>query len=95
MLSLTDNACSAIRAIADSRELPESSGIRISSASPGEPGRLTLSTAEEASEGDQTVEANGARVFLDASAANVLGNSVLDAARDEKGRFTFSFAQRG
>ena len=53
-------------------------------------GGLTVTTAEQALPGDAVVEQDGAKVYLDETAAVALGDQVLDAAVDETGGVQFS-----
>lgn len=91
MLALTDNATSVIRALADNAQLPDASGLRIAMAGDGG-GGLTISTAGTPEAGDQVVEDQGARVFLEPDAAQVLDDKVLDAAVNEQGQVQFLVA---
>ena len=51
---------------------------------------LQIDDATEPQEGDEVVERDGARVFLDALAAEVLGDQVLGVhAHDDHFHFTF------
>ena len=49
-----------------------------------------MTTAEEAQPGDAVVEHDGAKVFLDETAAVALGDQVLDASVDQAGAVQFS-----
>jgi iron-sulfur cluster assembly protein len=95
MLVLTENATSAIRAVLDSPELPESAGLRITSSADEDAQDLTLalSPAPTPEPGDQVVETGGARVFLESGAAAMLENEVLDAEMGE-GRVKFRVAHQ-
>jgi Fe-S cluster assembly iron-binding protein IscA len=88
MLVLSDSAATAIRNLVDRPELPDVAGVRIASGE-GESGRLSVSTAGLPEEGDQVVEDQGARVFLEPAAAAMLDDKVLDASVDEQGRIGF------
>src|SRR5688572_809502 len=70
MLAVTDNAATAIRDITSQQEVPAGAGLRI--AADTFEGSLTLSLVAEPYEGDQVVDTAGARVFLDALAAEML-----------------------
>jgi iron-sulfur cluster assembly protein len=93
MLALTDNATSVIRALSDNAERPDASGLRIAVAGDGA-GGLTISTAVDPQAGDQVVEDQGARVFLEPDAAQILDDKVLDAAVNEQGQVQFLVATR-
>jgi iron-sulfur cluster assembly protein len=83
MLRLTDTAIKAIRALTDEPGTPKDAGIRI--AHEDDAGFLGLRIAAEPADGDQIVEAGGARVFLEPGAAAMLDGSSLDALLDETG----------
>jgi iron-sulfur cluster assembly protein len=91
MLALTDNATNVIRALADRPELPDASGLRIASVDDGA-GSLTITTAGTPELGDQVVEEEGARVFLEPGAAQILDDKVLDAEVNEQGQVQFLVA---
>lgn len=91
MLALTDNATEVIRAIGRHPEAPENVGLRIARPPDGSE-QLTVSTAVGPSEGDQVVEQEGARVFLEADAAQLLDDKVLDAHVDPDGAVQFLVA---
>ena len=91
MLTLTDNAVTAIRALTSQPEQPPDTGLRIMGQGQGEgvpPFQLAL--AETPAEGDQVIEANGARVFLADDTAQVLADKALDAEVDAEGGVAFS-----
>jgi iron-sulfur cluster assembly protein len=88
MLDLTDNATSVIRSIAERPESPDDAGLRV--AAGGESAdRLTVARADGPQEGDQVVEKEGARVFLDPHAAEILDDKVLDAQVGDEGGVEF------
>ena len=89
MLTLTDNAVSAIRALISQPEQPPDSGLRIMGQGEGVP-PFQLTLAETPAEGDQVIEANGARVFLADDTAQVLADKALDAEVDAEGGVAFS-----
>ena len=80
MLVVTPEAATAIRGIVEANELPEDSGLRITIEEATEKeAALNLAFAEP--EVDDTVVAEeGATVFLDEHAAQLLDDKVLDAA---------------
>ena len=89
MLTVTENAASAIRAIVQGPELPDGAGLRIFTMdAPND--QLALSTATTPEAGDQIVENEGARVFLEPAAAAKLGDQILDAEVDDDGKVQFS-----
>ena len=89
MLTLTDNAVTAIRALTSQPEQPPDTGLRIMGQGEGVP-PFQLALAETPAEGDQVIEANGARVFLDDDTAQVLTDKALDAEVDAEGGVAFS-----
>ncbi|ASW53823.1 iron-sulfur cluster assembly accessory protein [Plantactinospora sp. KBS50] len=92
MLTLTDNAVLVIRDLTAQQEVPDGAGLRI--ATDPEAGALTLALAEAPAQGDQVVDNSGARIFLDADAAQLLDDKALDAAVDAQGAVQFGFAER-
>jgi Fe-S cluster assembly iron-binding protein IscA len=90
VLTLTDSATSQIRNIIDQPEVPEGCGLRI--ANDPAAGGLTLTIAAAPADGDQVLDASGARVFLDSQAAAVLDDKSLDAAVDNDGQVAFAVA---
>ena len=73
MLELSDNAVREIK------ELTESGGLRFEGQE-GEDGVVQFdpSLADEPEDGDQVVERDGAKVFLDALAAEKLADQILE-----------------
>lgn len=92
MLTLTENAITAIRGLTDSPQTPDSAGLRI--ATDDAAGGLTLSLAQGPRDGDQVVDASGAVLFLDAEAAEVLDDKALDAAVDADGSVRFAVSPK-
>ena len=90
MLTLTENASTIVKSIAAAQPGPETAGLRISTEDPAQ--GLTVSTTPEPQPGDQTVNIDGAVVYLDAPASEVLDDQVLDAAVDEAGSVQFALA---
>jgi Fe-S cluster assembly iron-binding protein IscA len=79
MLELTDQAQEAIKGMIDDAELGAEGGVRISgTVNGGGEAELEFSVADGAEEGDETVSAGGANVFLDQTAAEVLADKTLD-----------------
>jgi Fe-S cluster assembly iron-binding protein IscA len=81
MLALTQQATDVIRGIVDAEEdAPAGAGLRIAAADSTEDSvDLDLSFVAGPEEGDDAVEENGVRVYLDAEAAALLDDKVLDA----------------
>ncbi|MEO3854447.1 Fe-S cluster assembly protein HesB [Acrocarpospora sp. B8E8] len=88
MLTLTDNAVQVIRDLTAQSTDSADTGIRIAGQA-DEPGALLLSVADAPAVTDQVIDVEGARVFLDAEAADVLDDKSLDAAIDEQGGVSF------
>jgi iron-sulfur cluster assembly protein len=92
MLSVTDNAATAIRDITSQEAVPPGAGLRIAADENG--GSLTLSLVAEPYEGDQVLDSAGARLFLDAEAALLLDDKELDVAVDPSGDVQFAVADQ-
>ena len=90
MLTLTENASAVIKNINESQEQPEGSGLRIVQQGEGQQAELALSAATSPEPGDKVVEEQGARVFLEETAAETLDDKVLDAQVDESGGVQFT-----
>lgn len=88
MLTLTENATLVIKSITGVENAPDGAGVRISQESPASPA-LAITTTEAPLPGDQVVEDNGARVFLEELAAQTLDDKILDANVDESGGVEF------
>ncbi len=91
MLVLTESATTVIRSLVDRPELPDTAGVRIASTHDG-PGPLAVAPAGAPDAGDQVVEEQGARVFLEPTAAAMLEDQVLDATVDAEGGIKFVLA---
>ena len=83
MLTVTNNAATAIRDITSQDAVPPGSGLRIASEDGGN--ALVLSLVAQPSEGDQIVDSAGARLFLDQQAAQLLDDKELDVTVDPSG----------
>ncbi len=92
MLTLTDNASTIISDIAT--QLPDANGLRITGGE-GDSPTFEVAPALDAEPGDQTVEQDGARVFLDETASVQLDDKVLDAAVDQTGNVQFALGLQG
>jgi iron-sulfur cluster assembly protein len=89
MLTLTNDAASAIRNLTAQPEPPDATGLRIA-ASPAEVGPpLAISLSAGPQPGDQLVESDGARVYLDSDAAAALEDKALDADVSDQGEVHF------
>lgn len=89
MLALTENAASIIRDLASSTETPATSGVRIATQ---DQDKLSLAVAPEATQGDEVLEQQGARVYLEQEAATLLQDTTLDAVVDNEGGVQFTVA---
>jgi len=91
MLTLTDRASTIIRSISEQPDVPDTAGLRIATAGDGTQS-LSATAVAAPVPGDQVVEQEGARVFLDAEAAARLDDQVLDAqvASDDQVQFTLA-----
>jgi Fe-S cluster assembly iron-binding protein IscA len=92
MVTLTDHAATAIRAITDNADVPEGAGLRI--ASDVAAGSLTVTVSPTPAAGDAVVESSGARLFLDEDAATALDDKALDASTDADGQVMFTVADQ-
>ncbi|MFJ2033045.1 Fe-S cluster assembly protein HesB [Streptosporangium sp. NPDC087985] len=88
MLTLTDTAAQVIRDLSSQVADSADTGVRISSQADGT-GSLLLSIVDGPESDDQVVETEGARIFLDATAADMLDDKALDADIDEGGSVAF------
>lgn len=86
MLVLTQGARMAIRGLTDHLEPVGHGGVRIAVTDESNNGRgpeLYLHLASGPAPGDVVVDDDGARVFLDGAAADLLDEQTLDVAIDE------------
>jgi Fe-S cluster assembly iron-binding protein IscA len=88
MLTLTPNAVEVVRSLTSDDGVPEGTGLRIAN----QDGRLALALAPQPDEADRVIAGEGARLFLDDSAAAYLDDKVLDANVDDQGNPTFTLA---
>jgi len=86
MLTLTENACTIVKRYTDHPDTPEGAGLRITTTPEAQ---LAVTTADQPAAGDQLVEQDGARVYLDQGAAEQLDELVLDAGIDDAGNIEF------
>jgi iron-sulfur cluster assembly protein len=81
VLTLTKTAADAVRQIAAGSGLEPEPGLRITPGPPVPEGTpLQIGIAAEPEPNDQTVETDGARVYLEGPIAEVLDDKVLDAS---------------
>jgi iron-sulfur cluster assembly protein len=80
VLTLTPTAAEVVRTLVDQSESPESGGLRIAASEDGVEGvELELSLVGKPEPADATVEQEGATVYLDPGAAELLDDKLLDA----------------
>jgi Fe-S cluster assembly iron-binding protein IscA len=91
VLTLTDNAATEIRNLIALPEVPDDGGVRIASDGTG---ALTLALAGAPTDGDAVIEEQGARVFLESTAGELLDHMLLDAGVDPSGNVQFSLEQQ-
>ncbi|MFJ6195428.1 iron-sulfur cluster biosynthesis family protein [Micromonospora sp. NPDC092111] len=92
MLTMTDNAVLVIRDLAAQQDVAQDGGLRI--AADTEAGSLTIELVPEPVQGDQVVDTEGARIFLDADAAELLNDTSVDASVDDEGVVQFGFTEQ-
>jgi iron-sulfur cluster assembly protein len=84
LLALTDNAVEAVKSIVSSSdEVSETSGLRVVAERAGTQANFQLSVVPLPAEDDEVIEEQGARVFLEAEAASLLDDKVLDASVEQ------------
>jgi iron-sulfur cluster assembly protein len=93
VLALTHNATDAIERILAAPGVPSGAGIRIAPGASGDgpapASELQLSVAEEPAVGDEVIEEEGARVFVEDTVSEFLEDKRLDAeVIDERVRFS-------
>lgn len=87
MLTLTDQAQTAVRTMIQDPQAPESAGLRIA---PGDEG-IELTLVAQPAPGDSLIDDGGARVFVEPQAAELLDEQTLDATL-ENGQVNFFLA---
>jgi iron-sulfur cluster assembly protein len=97
MLTITDDAATAVRQISADSGLEPDPGLRISVGPPSPEGAaLEIGLAAAAEPRDETVEEGGARVYLDEMVAPALDDKILDAElHGDHVHFTLRDAQAG
>jgi Fe-S cluster assembly iron-binding protein IscA len=81
VLTLTETAAEVVRTLVEQSPAPESGGLRIAASTDdgGESVELELALVQEPEALDETVEQEGATVYLDPGAAELLDDKLLDA----------------
>ncbi|MEU8051443.1 adhesin [Micromonospora haikouensis] len=92
MLTMTENAVLVIRDLAAQEDVAEGGGLRI--AADTDAGSLTIELVPEPVQGDQVVDHQGARIFLDSDAADLLTDTSVDATVDDEGVVQFGFTEK-
>ena len=91
MLTLTENASTVVKTIVEQSETAQQAGLRISQDAVDSPALHVIAT-EAPQPGDQVLEEDGARVFLEETAAETLDDKVLDAQVDDNGGVQFTIS---
>ncbi|MFE9691500.1 HesB/IscA family protein [Micromonospora sp. NPDC005806] len=92
MLTMTDNAVLVIRDLATQQDVGDAGGLRI--AADTQAGSLSIELVPQPAQGDQVVDNEGARIFLDADAAELLNDTSVDAVVDDEGIVQFGFTEK-
>jgi len=93
MLTLTENATTVVKTIANQNPDAVRSGLRIAAAS-AEATELDLAVVGSPEPADDVIEADGALVFLEPNASSLLDDKVLDATVEENGTVSFAIGLR-
>lgn len=93
MLTLTENASNVVKTIVEQAVSGHQAGLRISQDAPDSPALHVMPT-EAPQPGDQVLEEEGARVFLEETAAVTLDDKILDAQVDQSGGVQFTIAEQ-
>jgi iron-sulfur cluster assembly protein len=84
LLALTDRAVEAVKDIVSSSgETSETGGLRLTAEQKGAQASFKLRVASLPAADDAVIEDHGARVFIEAGAAELLDDKVLDATVDQ------------
>jgi iron-sulfur cluster assembly protein len=92
MLTLTENASTIVKDIADQTGL-EGAGLRIAP-DPAQEAAFSVTASDHPEPGDQVVAQDGATVYLENQAADALDDKVLDAAVDQAGNVQFALSEQ-
>ncbi len=90
MLALTENVTDIVKKLAE--EAPGISGLRIAAEADGQ--SLSVSPADHAEQDDQLIEQDGATIYVDGTAAELLADKILDGGVDEEGNIQFALGQQ-
>jgi Fe-S cluster assembly iron-binding protein IscA len=89
MLTLTDSAIEVIRDLRIQPGTPPDTALRISLREGDGGETLAMSYAQTPAQGDQIIEAEDVRLYLQGQAAEILDDKVLDAEVTESGEVSF------
>jgi iron-sulfur cluster assembly protein len=78
VLTVTENASTAVRDLSERAGLPGSGGLRIAE-SEQQAGSFELALVPEAAPGDDVIDADGATVFVSSATSPALSDLQLDA----------------
>ncbi|WP_089157088.1 adhesin [Micromonospora sp. NBS 11-29] len=81
-----------IRDLAAQQDVADAGGLRI--AADTDAGSLSIELVPQPVQGDQVVDTQGARIFLDSDAAELLNDTSVDAVVDEEGVVQFGFTEK-
>lgn len=84
MLTLTENAKTAVQTLTTQAGLPDEGGLRIAE-SVTEAGGFDLTLVSGPQQGDHVIDEDGARVFLEALTSDALSDQRLDAPPSTSG----------
>lgn len=90
MLALTENVTEIVKKLTE--EVPAIAALRIATEADGE--SLSVSPADKAETDDVVLEQDGATVYVDAQASELLSDKVLDGGVDEEGNIQFALGQQ-
>jgi Fe-S cluster assembly iron-binding protein IscA len=91
MLTLAPSAVEAVDALLHSPQVPDDAGLRIAATSDAQ---LTVGIATAPAPGDQVIEDQGARVFVDPGAAPLVDGAQLEA-QSQGDQIAFALTPRG
>jgi Fe-S cluster assembly iron-binding protein IscA len=90
MLALTENVTEIVKKLTE--EVPEISGLRIATEPDGQ--SMSVGPADHAEPTDQVVEQDGATIYVDGQASEILADKILDGGVDQEGNIQFALAQQ-
>lgn len=91
MLALTENVTTIVNKLTEGA--PEISGLRIAAEGDGQ--ALSVSPVAQAEQDDQAIQQDGATVYVDGTASDLLADKVLDGGVDEDGNIQFALVEQG